>query len=118
MTMFTSFEVSEVMGCWFRSISRPSSHSDAEECVCGCRARSTTSLLALDLFESLLLLLVLLGGYPWIVILVEARRPPLRVGVRVPEEEAAEEMEAGTTLDTTLETVERSTVMVSGGVLR
>ena len=34
------------------------------------------------------------------------------MGVSVPEEEEAEEMEAGTTLETTLETVERSTVGV------
>jgi hypothetical protein len=45
------------------------------------------------------------------VILVEASRAPVWVGVRVPDDEDAEAMEAGTTLETTLETVERSTAI-------
>lgn len=45
------------------------------------------------------------------VILVDARREPVCVGVRVPEVLSWEEMEAGMTLETTEETVERSTLL-------
>jgi hypothetical protein len=104
VTMLTNFEVSEVMGCWFSSMRSPSSHSDAKECVCGCSARRITSF---AFFDELLVP----GGYPWMVILVEASLLPFNVGVRVPDDEEAETMDAGTTLDTTLETVERSTTI-------
>jgi hypothetical protein len=53
VTMFTSFDVSEVIGCWFRSISSPSSHSEADKWSCGWSVKRTNSL------EELLF-----GGYP------------------------------------------------------
>lgn len=50
------------------------------------------------------------GGYPWIVILVLAILEPMGVKVEVV---LSDTMEAGMMLDTTLETMERSTGKVS-----
>lgn len=94
-----SLLVSLVIGCWFRSIRSPSSHSDATLWVCGCRVNRTTSLACLRSGESC-------GGYPWIVILVE---PSFETWVKVFVDEL-ETIDAGTTFETTLETMERSTV--------
>ena len=53
--------MSAVIGAWFSSIRRPSSHSEARACVGGKRCRRGCSFLTCEVDE---------GEWPWMVILV------------------------------------------------
>lgn len=56
-------------------------------------------------------MLLEIGEYPCIIIFVEPSLEPPIVGVGVPDIEHVDDKDAGVTLDTTLETIERSTVI-------